>query len=367
MKKLLIYVNSMNTFGGIERVIANLSNVWCDNFEVTILVKDAPTSSYSLNKSINIESLNCDLKLNMNSRIQRIINIFINYFDSTMKLKKYFNTNRYDYIYVSMVVNLYELYFSNKDIRKKIIASEHGSFYAYNKIYKVMKSWIYPRLVAISVPTITDTKIYNEKGYNAFYIPHIATFKECKCNDLKESTIINVGRLTDDKQQLLLLKMWNEINKKSPNHNYNLQIIGSGENYDKLKEYIIINKIRNVQLVGHTDNISEYYKKASLFLFTSKMEGFGMVLLEAMSFGVPCISFDCHSGPRDIIKNNYNGFLIPCYDEILFEKCVCDYIDMSNEEKLTYQNNALQTISNWNNDEILKKWKKIFNKVEIQQ
>lgn len=366
MKKLLIYVNSMNVYGGIERVITNLSNAWSNEYEVTILVKDDPISLYSLNKSVSIKSLNSKLKLNMNSRIQRIVSIFFNCFISTKKLKKHFKEKQYDYIYVSTVANLYELYFSNKNIRNKIIASEHASYFAYNKVYKLMKEWIYPKIVAISVPTITDTKIYHKKGYNAFYIPHITTYEKCKCDYLKETTIINVGRLTDDKQQLLLLKMWNEINKQLQNNKYNLQIIGSGENYDKLKEYIIINKIRNVQLVGHTDNISEYYKKASLFLFTSKMEGFGMVLLEAMSFGVPCISFDCHSGPRDIIKNNYNGFLIPCYDEKEFERCVCDYINMPDNKKKIYQNNALDTILSWNNKEILKKWKKIFIKMEVE-
>lgn len=154
------------------------------------------------------------------------------------------------------------------------------------------------------------------------------------------------------------------VNDRIPQHDWNLQIIGSGEEEANLQSYIKQNELLNVEMIPHTSNIKEYYNNAELFVFTSKMEGFGMVLLEAMSFGIPCISFDCPSGPRDIIEDNRNGYLIPCYDEELFAEKICDYIQKSSELKEKMQQEAIDTIRNWNNDNIIQKWLSLFASLE---
>lgn len=364
MKKLLIYVNSMNALGGIERVIANLSEKFAEYYNVTILVKDDPVSSYYLPNSIEMETLDVKLKLNMNLRAQRILHIPLNMIKSIFALKRYLKERRFDYIYVAFPTNGLEIYLANKYIRKRIIATEHASFYAYNSIYKKIKQWLYPRLEAISVPTTMDTKIYQTFGYKAFYIPHLSTYNELVKNSMSSKRIINVGRLTSDKQQLMLLRIWKKVNEDLPNNEWRLQIIGSGEEKQHLEEYVRENKLKNVELIPHTKNIKEYYRNAELFVFTSKMEGFGMVLLEAMSFGVPCISFDCPSGPRDIIHDNQNGYLVPCYDENAFVKKILYYINLPTEQKRVLSKGALDTIKNWNNEKIIDQWRNLFDKLE---
>ena len=79
---------------------------------------------------------------------------------------------------------------------------------------KKLKEWLYPRLKAISVPTTMDTQIYREKGYNAYYIPHMTTFDKIVDNSLRSHRVINIGRLTKDKQQIMLLDIWKAFNKK---------------------------------------------------------------------------------------------------------------------------------------------------------
>lgn len=360
-KKFLIYVNSMNAFGGIERVISNLSNNLIKHVDITILVKDKSISSYNLDSKIKIDSLNNELKMNMDSKIKRVFSVFKNTIKSIKLLKKYFKTNNYDYIYTSIPTNGLEVYLSCKNNRNKIIAAEHASYYAYNKIYKIIKKWLYPKLKAISVPTTMDTEIYKKLGYNAYHIPHLSTFEKVEKNKVTNKVAINVGRLTNDKQQELLLKIWKNIDPKSK---WILKIIGSGENEYKLKEYIKNNDIKNVEMIPHTSNIEKYYKKSSLFLFTSKMEGFGMVLLEAMSFGVPCISFDCPSGPRDVVKNNYNGYLIPCYNIEEYIDRINEYINSTIDRKKEMSLNANKTIKEWNNKKIIDDWLKIFKKID---
>lgn len=364
MKKILMYVNSMNTFGGRERVVANLSDKFSEYYEVTILVKNKPISAYRLNEKVTIETLDTALIMNMRSRLRRIISVFINIFKSIRALNKYFATHSYDYLYTALPTNCLEVYFANKNYRNKIIASEHASYYAYNNVYKKIKEWLYPKLNIISVPTIMDTKIYQSLGYNAVYIPHITTQNLTYSNMLNSKRIINVGRLTKDKQQDVLLEIWELFNRKLPNHDWKLQIIGSGEEENNLKRKINSLKLFNVEIIPHTSRINDYYQNAELFVFTSRMEGFGMVLLEAMSYGVPCISFDCPSGPRDIIKNGKNGYLIECYNKESFVDKMYEYVTATEENRKIYSNEAITTVKNWDNDKIIHKWIKAFESLK---
>ena len=360
-KKLLVYVNSMNTLGGIERVIANLTSALADFYDITILVKDEPISAYKLDSRVIMDTINAKLIMNMDSRIQRILSVPANILKSKKVLKKWLKVHRdFDYVYTAFPTNAVEMYFADKKMRNKIVASEHASYYAYNSVYKKMKEWLYPRLKAISVPTTMDTVIYQKLGYKAIYIPHLTTYSKTTDNDLNSKRIINVGRLTSDKQQLMLLDIWKKVNDKIPNHEYKLQIIGSGEEENNLKNKIIDLNLNNVELIPHTPNIVNYYKNAELFAFTSKMEGFGMVLLEAMSYGVPCISFDCPSGPRDMVVDEENGYLIECYDVDTYANKICRYICLSDNEKRSLSNSALRTIEEWNNASIIQKWIQLF-------
>lgn len=361
MKKLLIYVNSINAFGGIERVIVNLCNNLMDTYEITILVKDEPVSAYKISPEIKINSLNCKLELNMDNRLQRVISTMGNLFDSKRILKQFLKKNSFDYIYTAYITNATEVYFADKSYRDKLVVSEHASYYAYNRVYKLMKNWLYPKVKALSIPTTMDTEIYKDKGYNAFYIPHLTTFTNVEQNNLGHKKIINVGRLTEDKQQEMLLDIWKKVNDAYPEHDYELLIIGSGEEEDRLKDKINLLNLSNVKMIPHTPNIDEYYKNADLFVFTSRMEGFGMVLLEAMSFSVPCISFDCPSGPRDIVKDGYNGYLISCYDKEMYSKKIIDYMKLEDNKKKQMSKNAGETIAEWNNEKIIDRWISLFD------
>lgn len=361
---LLIYVNSLKKTGGIERVITNLSNRLSEFCNVTILVKDDCKCAYQMDEKIEILTLGKELAWNMHSRIHRVVSVFKSIIVTIFDLKKFFKIHSYDVIYATHVMNGLELYFSNRRIRKTIIQAEHASYYGYNKVYQVMKKWLYKRLNAISVPTKMDAGIYQKLGYKTFYIPHLNTYETTHENDLNSKRIINVGRLTSDKQQMKLIEIWRMVNDKIENLDWKLQIIGDGEMKNDLKRKIEELNLRNVEMIPKTSDIGKYYENAELFVFTSKTEGFGMVLLETMSYGVPCISFDCPSGPRDIIKEGQNGYLIKCYDMEDFSKRICDYIEMDNNHRKILSRGAIETVKNWDNEEILERWLALFKHIK---
>ena len=92
---------------------------------------------------------------------------------------------------------------------------------------------------------------------------------------------------------------------------WSLKIIGEGEDKVNLIDFIDINELNtSVELVGSTDDISQFYKEADIFCLSSRFEGFGMVLIEALAFGLPIVSFDCEVGPAEILEDT-GSFLVP--------------------------------------------------------
>ena len=91
-----------------------------------------------------------------------------------------------------------------------------------------------------------------------------------------------------------------------------------------------------------------------------------MVLLEAMAFGIPCISYDCPSGPRDIVIDGYNGYLINNDDQGAFQSAVDKAIHMSTDQIRQLGDNAFKTVQEWDNDDIADQWDKLFSMREMR-
>ena len=358
MKSLVVYINTMNASGGIERVVSNLLAEWVKNYSVTVLVKDDKKSYYPIPEGVQVVSINEPLILNMNNRASRIFSVAKNLFKMVNKLRRFVKENDFDYLYTVTPLNSLEFFLASREVMKKMVVSEHASAFAVNGIYQKIKRLVYPKAYCISVPNKMDCDVYRSWGCNTVYIPHPITFKADEKNKLTSKIAINVGRYTSDKRQDLLIRCWANVKNKN---GWKLWIVGEGEEKKKLEQLIVdLNVEDSVILKPATKDIKSVYRQASLFLFSSRMEGFGMVLLEAMAFGIPCISFDCPSGPRDVIKNGYNGFLVENNNEDEFSSRVEQVINSDN--LLEYGKNAYSTVANWMQKPIWESWETVFKK-----
>lgn len=125
-------------------------------------------------------------------------------------------------------------------------------------------------------------------------------------------TVLAVGRLVNIKGYDLLLQAWLKVIETAPD--WQLKIVGEGEDRASLSQFIIENGLSDsVELVGNTDNVEQYYESAALFCLSSRFEGFPMVLLETLSFGLPVVSFDCDTGPAEILDGT-GSILVKPYD-----------------------------------------------------
>jgi glycosyltransferase involved in cell wall biosynthesis len=132
--------------------------------------------------------------------------------------------------------------------------------------------------------------------------------------------LLAVGRLVPEKDYGTMIKAVSILKTKL---NIKLVIVGSGHMREALESQINhLGLEQNVMLAGQSNTMSHYYGKADLFLLSSSCEGFGNVLVEALSFGLPIVSTDCKSGPSEILANGKYGFLTPVGDAVAFAKGV---------------------------------------------
>ena len=314
--KILFYFNSLSPAGGIERVVSSHINFLIPKHDVTLVTKDDGSSFYSLSELVIKKSVNIQFKLNLNNRFQRIFIILATIIKTVINLRKILKKQRPDIVYVVHPLCLFELFLSKFNF-KQIIVTEHASYNAYNRIYKFLLRILYPKVGLLTVPTLEDSKIYNSIGIKNVYLPNPLPFYPNTISTLQNKLALNIGRFTNDKRHELLIKLWSR--SKANELGWKLKIIGSGENYDKINLLIReLNLGSSILISPVTKNIELEYLNSSLFLLTSIHEGFGLVLAEAMSCGVPCLAFNCPSGPKDIITNMLNGYLIEEGDHQLF-------------------------------------------------
>ncbi len=305
---VMVYFNSMSAAGGIERVISHHIEFISRSYQVTLVTKDCLPSFFPTPVDVQRESLDVNFIMNMKARWQRIFKIIFTTFSTIVALRRVLKKIKPEIVYVASPLNLLEIFIAGVDC-KNILVTEHSSFSAYNWVYKLIIASLYPRVGLLMVPTKTDNNYYISRGIHNEYVPNPLSFYPNVSSDLSSKWALCVGRLTDDKRHDLLLLIWHlsDIHKLG----WRLRIVGRGEcESDLHKKIHELDLNESVIIEPPTTSILEKYFASSIFLLTSKAEGFGLVLAEAMACGVPCISFDCPSGPRDIIENAHTGYLL---------------------------------------------------------
>lgn len=171
-------------------------------------------------------------------------------------------------------------------------------------------------------------------------------------------SVIAVGRLNEQKGFDLLIESWKKVHQHYPE--WKVNIYGNGEEKGKLEQLIFEAGLTEViHLNEPTKNIEEKYMRSDFYVLSSRYEGWGLVLLEAMGCGIPCVSFDCPDGPSDIIQDGINGLLVKNGDIDGLAEKICWMIDHP-EERLKMGKNGRTRALEFTQSEIMIRWESLF-------
>lgn len=372
MKKITILSLHLG-YGGIENAVATLANLLCTKYDVEILsvyrlynepvfkLDDRVKVRYISNIKPNKKEMKYYLEKKNFSMFFKGIALsiktgYVKYIKTAIELKK-LNT---DIIISTRTIHNYLVSkFVNKNIKK--IAWEHNH-HNNNKNYirKLVNSC---KNLDYLVNVSEELSLFYKKylGNKSLCIYNCLDYIPTKTSKLDNKNIIAVGRLSKEKGFDDLLKLFKKVSVKYPD--WKLNIVGDGMEKNNLLDLARELKLGD-KVIFHGYQNKEYINdlllNSSIYVMTSKTESFGLVLIEAMSYSVPCISYTSANGANEIISDNINGFLIK-------DRCEKDMIDkislLIEDEKLRKKmgKNAKESVKRFNGEITLEKWIKIIN------
>lgn len=360
-------------YGGIESSVINQANTLIDDYEVEIIsfYRLKNNQANRLDERIKIKYLydgqpNKEdfLKSIKDHKYIRTLREGLKAIDILIKKKvlvissiidcdsKYLISTRYEF---NMLLSKY----GSKDIIK--IAQEHHYHNNDSKYINILSKKYnnIDYLFALTKTLEADYKKFlkNNNHTKIVLVPNMLYEIPDKNSDLKEKNIITVSRLDYGKRNDDIIRAFSKLKNKE----WKLYIIGDGKEFNNLSKLIEDLDLKDrVFLTGYKNKqeIEEYMLKSSLFLMASVTEGLPMVLLEAMSYGIPCVAYETASGTNDIISDNINGYIVKDRNE---ERYIEKIDEVINDEELRKRlgMNAKETSSKFSKEEI----KKILHRV----
>ena len=194
-----------------------------------------------------------------------------------------------------------------------------------------------------------------------YAIPNALPFYPNVVSTCEKKRAIIVGRYTEAKGYDYMIEAWHIVHQKHPDWTIHTFAIGEGEEQVRakihsygLQDTIIMNP--------PTDNVMEEYLQSSICVVSSVFEGFSMVLIEAMACGLPCVSFDCPYGPRNIIKDGEDGFLIEYLNTQALADGICKLIE-DKELRKSMGRKGRETVLRFSREKVMQRWVDLFELV----
>jgi glycosyltransferase involved in cell wall biosynthesis len=214
----------------------------------------------------------------------------------------------------------------------------------------------YDMIVALTEEDKTaNWNLYN----NVVVIPNPIRSSFDVISNLMSKRIVAAGRLTHQKNFVSLVRAFSVVAAKHPD--WSLDIYGEGCQKQMLEQEIERLGLNGVvNLFGYTSNLSLAYSKASIFVLSSIYEGFPLVIVEAMSCGLPVVSYACPCGPRDIISDGKDGFLVPVNDEKQLADRIC-YLIEHEDVRQQMGAAAIEKSKQFSLDKIMARWTSLFD------
>lgn len=359
--KIVYFIRDITDCGGIQQTTCHGIN--------SIIKK---TKDYDISiVSLYHKNKDCFFELRQEVKQYALFNSNVDtkkqYFEIRKRLKKVLQQIKPDIIVVQGVA------FANyipKEIWRgcKTVVCEHGHFYMGNKYglhwFGKKKSLKY----ASAIITLTEFDALNYKKNNTKKIIIQRIYNPCVFQknyhseyDINSRTIVSCGTLDKIKRFDHAILAAEKVFAKYPNWRW--YIYGDGFQRKELERMILERKLeKNVFFKGYENDKNIIYGDKSFMVLTSSFEGFGMVLIEAMQYHLPLISYDINYGPKEIVENNVNGYLVDSGDVNALSLNIEKMIE-NQEQRMMMSRKAYESLDKFNNEKITEQWIKLFDTV----
>ena len=374
--KIVYCVPSLYIPGGVERVLTLKANYFAEHlgYDITIVLTDGKDKPLAFSLSDKVKVVNLDINFDELwecSFFKKAFLYLVKQQCYKRRLRNALMSIRPD-ITDSLLRREINFINSINDGSKKIgelhvNRSNYRNFEANetNLLKNLFaKYWMYDlishlrQLDRFVVLTEEDRQAWTELD-NVVAIPNPVSFPATEVSDLSRQRVIAVGRYAYQKGFDMLLKAWKIVEQGS--QGWTLAVFGSGdrEPYERMMEELAIDRSR-CHLYGNTSEIQKEYLGSSIFAVSSRFEGLSMAMLEAMSCGLPVVSFACPCGPRDVITDGENGILVPKED---YEQLACGLLRLIQLPDLLrgMGKNAKERAADFKIEMLAGKWVQLFN------
>ena len=374
--RIVYCTDSVCHAGGIQRITIAMANALADieGNEVWIVVTDNKRPKPVLPISGKVHLVDLDVNYfedDWKSRLHVLKGILVKRREHKRKLQRLLNTISPDIVISTGT--------SEKNFIPRMKVASHPSFVreihftsnyrqlAANGWFEKLSAWAgdiidyryhirkYDKIVVLT----DEDKQRQWKNYSKVeVIPNPLTIEHSKRSTLKSKTVVTAGRLTAQKNFASLISAWKIVNKSHPD--WKLEIWGEGSLRNELQQQIENLPLKDsASLMGYTDDIISKFADASIFICTSIFEGLPLVFIEAMSCGLPVVSYSCPCGPKDIVTEGEDGFLVPVNDEQMMASRIC-YLIEHEDVRIQMGQASLDNSKAYSKDIIAAKWMAIF-------
>ena len=321
MKRILFVCDSLQEKGGVEKLVALQANHFrAQGHDVRIATRyrQHKPAAYPLEDGIRVMSFDWDIETTGLTKLSRFpgflfwIRQQVNAFDPDDILTNGLN--------VGVLAIL-----GNASRRSRVVACDHNHFGNATAFWSFLRRFAYKDIRAVVSLTQEDLPRYRAINARAVCIYNPVDLPDGQQGFARNRQVLAVGRHTLQKGFDLLLDAWARVREKHPD--WSLTIVGEGEQTPKLQQQIrTLGIADSVNLHPFSDNISQYYLNSNLFVLSSRFEGFCLVMIEALSVGLPVVAFNCKTGPQEVLEQG-GGLLVEAENVAKLAGAICAFIE----------------------------------------
>lgn len=355
-KKICFFSGDITRSGGTERVAVQLANALQEDntYDICVmsLTEQQEKPFYSLNPNIQRYKLG-----------EKWINPGPGYIPLIGRLRRFLKEKQIDIIIdIDIVLDVLSIP-ATRRMKTKVVSWEHFTVdFELSVLYrKFILKYSVKRSDYVIVLTDGDWEEYQNRlgrknAISRIYNPVAYQLKK-EIEIEKKKMILSVGRLVPEKGTEYIKRVSLPVLERYPEWQW--IILGDGTERKNLEQFIIDNNLqKRLVLKGNVENVEEYLQQASIFVVTSKYEGLGLSMLEAREMKVPCVSFDVKMGPRELIHNEVDGYLVQPFDCNEMAKKI-EMLINNPKQRSQFADNAYLCMEEFKLQKITRQWKDI--------